>query len=238
MPVDTVRHTSVFSSQEFNSANSITVIGCGATGSRVVLGLAKLGIENITVYDGDVVEQHNIANQAFGSKHIGMPKAEAIASIVKEYVDVEITAKPEFLTEDTEEDLGNYVFLLTDTMKSRKEIWESHVKFKSHISGMIETRMGVMEGHVYCVNPLDPEETEAWENTLVDDDDTTESACGASISVGPTAEALSGIAQVQLVRYHNWVQQKEGYREKPQFSFSYYLNPVTVIVDGDIWGKL
>ena len=41
----------------------ITVIGAGGIGAATVVALAKTGFENITVYDFDTVEQHNLPNQ-------------------------------------------------------------------------------------------------------------------------------------------------------------------------------
>ena len=38
----------------------ITVIGAGGIGAATVVALAKTGFENITVYDFDKVEEHNL----------------------------------------------------------------------------------------------------------------------------------------------------------------------------------
>ena len=46
-PIDTTRHVEVFSPDAFGSRR-IDIIGAGASGSRIVLALAKLGIENIS----------------------------------------------------------------------------------------------------------------------------------------------------------------------------------------------
>ena len=44
---------------------AIHVIGIGAMGSRVAELLARLGIKKIHIWDMDVVEDKNIANQAY-----------------------------------------------------------------------------------------------------------------------------------------------------------------------------
>ena len=49
--------------KKFNTP--IHIIGCGATGSWVALMLAKMGISNITCWDFDKVEEHNLPNQFF-----------------------------------------------------------------------------------------------------------------------------------------------------------------------------
>ena len=98
--IDTRRHIDVFSPDLFGKRR-IDVIGAGATGSRVVLALAKLGLDNIHVWDFDHVEAHNIANQVFGLADIGKLK-----------IDPEILNKPGKLTAEeyeiikTHPDLG------------------------------------------------------------------------------------------------------------------------------------
>jgi hypothetical protein len=100
--------------------------------------------------------------------------------------------------------LGDVVFLLTDTMASRKEIWNKCIKFKIDTKLMIETRMGVDEGRIYTINPLDPADVSGWESTLYDDKETPRSACGAVPTVGPTADIVSGLAVWQFMRWFSF----------------------------------
>src|SRR5215217_2965705 len=57
----------------------IAVIGAGAIGSQVVMCLAKMGFDNIRVFDDDVVSEENISNQWFGEIDIGFKKVDALA---------------------------------------------------------------------------------------------------------------------------------------------------------------
>lgn len=197
--IDISRHVSVFSPDMF-AGKGIDVIGAGATGSRVVLSLAKLGLSNIRVWDFDKVEAHNIANQVYGLGHIGLPKVEALAAIVKEQTGLEIQAVNERV--DGSQKLDSLVFLLTDTMASRRQIWEKAIRYKLHVKLMIETRMGTDQGRVYAVCPAKANQVKGWEATLYSDDVAERSACGTSISVGPTAEFLSGLAVWQMIRWN------------------------------------
>jgi molybdopterin/thiamine biosynthesis adenylyltransferase len=196
--IDPLRHLSVFSPHAFG-ATRIDVIGAGATGSKVVLELAKLGVENIHVWDFDTVEEHNVANQAFGNGHIGLLKVEALAAMVKELTGTVITVHAERV--DGTQELGEVVFLLTDTMSSRKEIFENGIKLKLRTKLLVETRMGSDSGRVYAFNPNRPGEIRAWEKTLCGDEEAEVSACGASVSVGPTASIVAGLAAWQMVRW-------------------------------------
>jgi hypothetical protein len=197
-PIDITRHIDVFSPDKFGKRR-IDVIGAGATGSRIVLSLAKLGLDNIHVWDFDIVEAHNIANQAFGQSDIGRPKVEALRDLVKAQTGLDITIHNERV--DGTQELGDVVFLLTDTMASRKEIWQKGIRYKKRTKLMLETRMGADTGRVYAVNPAKPNQVKGWEGTLYDDAVAEVSACGASITVGPTAEFLSGLAVWQLIRW-------------------------------------
>jgi molybdopterin/thiamine biosynthesis adenylyltransferase len=198
MAVDPIRHLSVFSPAAFGQRR-VDVVGAGATGSRIVLSLAKLGVDNIHVWDFDKVEEHNVANQVFGLGDIGSLKVEALARLVFEQTGVRIKTHAERVTGDTV--LGEIVLVLTDTMSSRKEIWDGALKLKLRTKLLIETRMGADSGRVYTLNPNKPGHIRAWESTLYGDDEAEMSACGTSISVGPTAEIISGLAVWQMVRW-------------------------------------
>jgi molybdopterin/thiamine biosynthesis adenylyltransferase len=206
MPLNITRHIDVFSPDDFG-ARRVDVIGVGASGSRIVLSLAKLGIENIHVWDDDIVEAHNVPNQAFGMDDVGKLKVEALKEIVKRQTGIDITTHAERV--DGKQVLGEVVFLLTDTMSSRKQIWNAGLKYKSRTKLMIETRMGSDQGRVYVVNPTTPAHVRGWEAASDYGDEVAEvSACGASISVGPTAEFLSGLAVWQLITWFA-IQQKK-----------------------------
>ena len=204
MAVDPLRHLSVFKPNAFG-ARRVDVIGCGATGSRIVLSLAKLGVENIHAWDFDRVEEHILANQVFGLNDVGLLKVDALAALVQKDTGVAIQSHAE--KADGSQPLGEVVFLLTDTMSSRKEIWEKGLKFKLQTRLAVETRMGADNGRIYALNPNLLDHIRAWEEAWYPDEEAEVSACGASISVGPTAEIIAGLAVWQMVR---WFAVEEG----------------------------
>jgi molybdopterin/thiamine biosynthesis adenylyltransferase len=196
--INTSRHIDVFSPDALGNMR-IDVIGAGATGSRVVLSLAKLGLVNIHVWDYDIVESHNIANQIYRLGDIDRVKVEALQAIVEEATGTKITIHPEKV--DGSQKLGEIVFLLVDTMQSRKEIWQKAVRNKIRVKLMIETRMGSDTGRIYSVLPADPDAITKYDESLYDDVEAEVSACGTSISVGPTADVVSGLAVWQMIRW-------------------------------------
>ncbi len=221
--VDITRHVGVFARDAFGKKR-IDVIGVGATGSRIVLSLAKLGLENIHVWDFDSVESHNIANQAFNQSHIGMLKVDALAAIVKEATGLKLTTHNERV--DGSQQLGDVVFLLTDTMSSRKEIWNKGLRYKIRTKLMIETRMGADTGRCYSINPVKPAHVRGWEQTLSDNVTAEVSACGTAITVGPTAEFLSGLAVWQFIR---WQAVESGKEDTLDNEIMFGLRPLYTI---------
>lgn len=224
MAIDPLRHLTVFSPHAFGGRR-VDVVGCGATGSRIALSLAKLGVENIHAWDFDQVEEHNIPNQAFGMADIGKTKISALAALVKTARGTEITVHQEKV--DGTQQLGEIVFLLTDTMFSRKEIWNGALKYKLRTNLLIETRMGADNGRVYTVNPNKPAHIKAYEETLYEDAEAEVSACGASVSVGPTAEVISGLAVWQMIR---WFSVEQGGDDELENEIIFSLRPMMTIV--------
>lgn len=188
--MDTIRHFETFN-PECIKGKRIDVVGAGSTGSKVVLELVKLGLEGIHVWDDDIVESHNIVNQYYGISDIGKLKVDALKERIHFDTGVEIITHPEKVVS---QELGNFIFLLTDTMSSRKEIWQNCIKGKFDKELLIETRIGLNNGQIYIINPNKPGHISKWEKTLFDDSVGEVSACGGSISIGATSTTLSGIA--------------------------------------------
>ena len=189
-----VRHQEIFNPKLHNPP--IVIIGAGATGSRLWLSLVELGLTDIAIYDFDVVEEHNLANQIYLKHHVGMPKVAAL----RDYYELKTGNKaPESLrfyeqrVDRNTSDLAGVLFLLTDTMASRKEIFDHCT---SAVGYMIETRMASAYGNIFTVNMCDQEQRSKWRGTLLDDDDPNieVSACGSSISVGCTASLIANMA--------------------------------------------
>lgn len=224
MSVETLRHFSVFDPKDTED-QKIDVIGVGATGSRIVLSLVKLGLTNIHIWDDDIVASHNIANQIFSNLDIGKKKVQALYKIIKKTLGVELIIHDTKVVGD--EELGNVVFLLTDTMESRKIIFEKGLKMKPHVNLVIETRMGAETGRIYSFNPCHFRHIKEWEDTLYSDDDAVESLCGTQITVGPTAELVCGFAVWQFI---HWVNRLAGKDEQELYNeIIFSTNPYVLL---------
>lgn len=63
----------------------IVQIGAGGLGSWSAIQMAKLGIRDITVYDMDRVEEHNLGSTPYTAAHLGTKKVVALSIIVEEF---------------------------------------------------------------------------------------------------------------------------------------------------------
>ena len=122
---------------------AVTIIGCGAVGSFVALTLAKMGITNITVYDGDTVAAHNLPNQWYKADHIGMNKTDALWDIINDFTGVELKANDYHYERET---LRGIVICCVDSMDTRLNIWREVKKFNPEL--YIDARMGAEVGKV------------------------------------------------------------------------------------------
>ncbi len=200
--IDNSRSAEIIKAWEHKA--QITLIGAGATGSKIFMQLVALGFTNIHVYDFDTIEPHNLANQAFVAKHVGMTKVAALSELYHEKTGSNPPESMHFgelrIPHDDARVKG-FVFLLTDTMASRKDIFATCLKDNPEVYGVIETRMASTHGNVFSFDPNNMLESRKWEATLGDDSDEglELSPCGLPISVGVTADLIAGYAVWQLI---------------------------------------
>jgi len=199
--IDISRHREIVNPNNFNE--QIHIVGVGSVGSWVATILVKMGFNNINLYDFDVVEEHNLANQAYDNGDIGKFKVDALKKhLTNINEDVIVNTSNERVDENNR--FGGIVFLLTDTMASRKEIYENCIKNKINVKLMIETRMGADQGVIYTINPMGYLETKYYDNTLSYTDDQAETSfCGISTTVLPTALSIASQSIWQLINYIN-----------------------------------
>ena len=143
----------------------IHVIGAGAIGSVVLELLAKAGLTNITVWDFDKVESHNIANQMYTENDIGKYKVDAIAERI-------ISINPEIkrgLKLEREgwhgQPLAGYVFLCVDNIDLRREIATAN-KDNMNVKAMFDFRMRLTDAQSYAADWQDMKMIEAFLNSM------------------------------------------------------------------------
>jgi molybdopterin/thiamine biosynthesis adenylyltransferase len=212
--MDYSRQHEYFDASAFKD-RAITIIGAGAVGSRIFEALINLGMRNISVYDDDEVEAHNLANQLYVESDIGFAKVDALANwffVKTEEKDDTHQCKfiPEIIAGDCRDKMGEITFLAVDTMHDREEIHDNSLMMNPKVDLVIETRMAAVHGNIYCFNPMKPSEYKQWLGTLIDDDKAEASLCGTSITVGTTATLIANLAVSQMMQHllHNMTDEK------------------------------
>jgi molybdopterin/thiamine biosynthesis adenylyltransferase len=201
-PLDTKRHDALFKKEEFTLP--VHLIGTGGVGSHVAYELAKLGVgfhNEIHLYDGDTIESHNIANQAFEVGQIGMQKALALSD---RYVDLSggatVHAHPSFVTERIT--LSGVVFLCLDSMEARKKICQGSLWRNTAVPAVIDTRMDAATAVAYTIDPNNEEHIERWEERWFPDEEADNLAgCGGHLSVITAVAMTASIAVQQFIGF-------------------------------------
>lgn len=207
-------------SQDFFSPDMVNerihIIGCGSVGGCIAELLARFGITRMTLYDFDIVEEKNIVNQIYDYRHVGLPKVDALASILQ---DINPGVSADLVLERdgyTNQRLSGIVFLAVDNIEVRKDIVKRY-RGNPTISAMFDIRTELTGAQHYAAiwsNPaqvrdlldsMDFTHEEAKEATPV-------SACGVTLGVAPTVRAVTTLAVVNMVNYI-----KSGRKELKKF---------------------
>ena len=182
------------------SKTPITVIGAGAIGSFVALGLAKIGAERLTVWDHDTVSDHNISNQWYGPADIGKRKVEALGELVMRMTGIEITGVP--LRFDGRA-ASEITVCAVDSMDARVDIWK---QLKPRPQLYVDARMGAEVGNVFSVGPL----ADWYDSELFPSSEAFRAPCTAR----STMYCASGLAAYVTAQVANFVSDRPV---KPQF---------------------
>jgi hypothetical protein len=149
----------------------IRIIGAGSVGSFTCLSLCKMGAKRIKVWDDDMIDEVNIANQFYRIEDVGEFKSDALQKMILDFEGTPIESSTEKYYGD--EDCNGIIIVAVDNMNARKRIWEK-VKNNSDVQLFIDPRMGGRVARIYAVNPTNPG---IYESTLYDDDEAVAERC-------------------------------------------------------------
>lgn len=152
----------------------IAIIGAGSVGSWTALCLGKLGCQNITVMDFDVVELHNVAPQIYKAADEDEPKTDALKQRLSFLLEEPISVKN--LKWTPEEDLTGYdiVIAAVDNITNRAEIFE-HLKDKD--IWFLDPRMAGNGIQIFTAYMKNPTHLIAYKETLFPESETVEVPC-------------------------------------------------------------
>lgn len=166
----------------------ITIIGAGAIGSFVALQLAKAGFTHLIVWDHDVVSIENMNCQFYRFKDIGKLKVNALAELIKDFTNEDITAMP--VKWEANPSLQGIVVVAVDSMEVRTEIFNTIKTMCFQVTHLIDPRMGAEAALMYTMSPWTEEE--AYRKTLYSDANAVQERCTAKSTIY-TASLLSGM---------------------------------------------
>lgn len=172
----------------------VHIIGCGSVGSTVAENLVRMGVRNLTLWDFDYVEAHNIVNQMFTSSQIGTPKVEALRDLLVE-INPEIEDYLELQPDGWHGKLlSGYVFLCVDNIELRREIVEKHMD-SPYVKAMFDFRTRLEDAQHYAADWMDRKVKEDFLASMQFSHDeakeeTPVSACNVTLGVCPTVRVI------------------------------------------------
>lgn len=98
----------------------ILMVGCGSLGSYIVRELPKIGVNNITIVDGDNLEFSNLSRHILGEMFVGCNKANSMCNLLSiEYKNMKFNAINKFVVDsninDIINDKSNYDLIIITT---------------------------------------------------------------------------------------------------------------------------
>jgi len=185
----------------------IHIIGCGSVGSTVAENLARSGVSKMTLWDFDVVEPKNLANQMFRQKDVGQRKVDALLDILTE-INPDIVDDVKLQPDGWKgQQLNGYVFLCVDNIELRKQIVEMHMN-NPYVKAMFDFRTRLEDAQHYAadwsnykmkkdfLNSMNFSHDEAKEETPV-------SACNVTLSVCPTVRVICALGVANFMNFWN-----------------------------------
>lgn len=180
------------------------IIGCGSVGSTVAELLTRLGVTRFVLYDFDIVESHNLANQMFVHSDIKTKKVDAVKRIITE---INPDAEPtiEIYREGyTGQKLNGYVFLCVDNIDLRREICQTN-RMNRMIKAVYDFRTRLLDAQHYAANWTDLKQVDNLIKTMEFSHDeavaaTPTTACGVAMGVAMTVRLICGIGVCNFVK--------------------------------------
>lgn len=190
--IDLSKHLDFFNPEKLHG-EPVHIIGLGAIGSNIAETLARLGIDDMHLYDFDVVDSHNIANQIYYPDQIGTLKTQAtLENLLRINENIKISLHEQGWKETS--NLNGYVFVAVDSIETRKLIFENN-KFNPNIKAICDFRMRLTDAQHYAAKWDDMRQKEILIRSANFTEDeakeaTPTSACGTTLSVYPTIKAI------------------------------------------------
>jgi molybdopterin/thiamine biosynthesis adenylyltransferase len=134
------------------------IVGAGALGNFVGLGLASAGLRRITVVDPDVVDVTNLNRQVLLAGGVGRSKAEVLCERLRSLFGIEAEARVAYFRKETGLDASDAVFDCVDNFETRVILSE---RCREEGKVLISGGTGPQAGQVIVFDPERRGETPA-----------------------------------------------------------------------------
>jgi molybdopterin/thiamine biosynthesis adenylyltransferase len=128
----------------------IAVVGAGALGNFVGLGLAYAGFGNLTFIDPDAIEITNLNRQVFFAEALGLPKAEVLAQRLNRQFGVRAQAWVTYFRSDTDISPFEIIFDCVDNYETKIVLSEKCAELRKIL---INGGTNVDKGQVVVYDP-------------------------------------------------------------------------------------
>lgn len=177
----------------------ITIIGLGGIGSNVALPLARLNPKKLFLIDPDVVEEVNLAGQAFFNNHVGMKKVDAVAEVLYSWAGYKkIVAMPTLLTKGT--DFGEITITGFDNMNARKIAFTNFMNSPA-AKLLVDARMSVDTIQIFTLLKEDTEFLDIYRDKWLFSDAVAQTAPCSMKQTSYTGSILGGLVVNIIINY-------------------------------------
>lgn len=193
--------------QPEKSTARIHIIGCGSVGSTVAENLARSGVTNFSLWDFDVVEPKNLANQMFRAKDVGKKKVDALLDILCE-INPDVADETKLFPDGWNgQRLSGYVFLCVDNIELRRKIVEQHMD-NPYVKAMFDFRTRLEDAQHYAADWSDYKMKEDFLGSMNFSHEeaakeTPVSACNVTLSVCPTVRIICAYGVANFMNFWN-----------------------------------
>lgn len=142
----------------FNNKVEIVIGGAGGIGSWLSFFLTRAGF-NVTVYDFDTVEEHNLGGQLFFAHDIGQLKVTALKNVITEFNDTNFNFKGvnqgivfnTYMYHNYSAPLVIYVSAF-DNMEARTDFFNLFIRqTNDRVKWFVDGRLLMEQMRIYCI---------------------------------------------------------------------------------------
>ena len=191
---------------------SFDVFGVGNIGSWLALFLSRIDPKQITIWDDDIIESHNIGGQAFRLLSIGSNKISEVSHMCREMSGYRITRKCYRVNKNSTNMISSainksskhvFMFSAFDNMQARSDLFNilKSATNKGAIPQQnvffIDGRANVEHFQVFAINMHDETQVAKYEKEqLFSDDEVEEQACNYKSSTHCGVQVASTMCNV------------------------------------------